>query len=72
MKFRMELFRITFVVSFMLSISNTAHAYLGPGAGLGMMGSLIALVIAILVIVLGLVIYPIRCLLKRRSKSNQS
>ena len=39
---------------------------MGPGAGLGMIGSLIAVVIAGVVIVFGLVIYPLRMFLKRR------
>jgi hypothetical protein len=50
-------------------IGMPAHAYLGPGAGLGMIGSLIAIVFVLLVIVLGLVIYPIRRLRRRKSKT---
>jgi len=42
--------------------------YLGPGAGLGLIGTLFAVVIVILVIVFGLILYPIRCL-KRRNMS---
>jgi hypothetical protein len=53
----------------MLLISSPAFAYLGPGAGLGLMGSLIAIIFVGLVIVLGLVVYPIRMLRKRRSRS---
>lgn len=45
-------------------------AYLGPGAGLGMIGSLIAIVVVGLVIVLGLVVYPIRMLRKRKADSS--
>lgn len=47
----------------------SAFAYLGPGAGLGMIGSLIAIVAVSLIIVLGLVIYPIRLLRKRRMQA---
>ena len=43
-----------------------ALAYVGPGAGLSMVGSLIAVVVAVLVAVLGLLIFPVRMLLKRR------
>ena len=46
--------------------SGTAFAYLGPGAGLGMIGSLIAIVVVGLVVVLGLVIYPVRMMRKRK------
>jgi membrane protein implicated in regulation of membrane protease activity len=41
-------------------------AYVGPGAGLGMIGSLIAVIGAVLVAIVGFLILPIRMLLKRR------
>lgn len=50
----------------LLIYSGAAFAYLGPGAGLGMIGSLIAIVFVALAIVLGLVIYPIKLLRKNR------
>lgn len=53
-----------------LSFSNPAAAYLGPGAGLGMIGSLIAIVVVALVVVLGLIIYPIRMIRKRKARSH--
>lgn len=34
-------------------------AYIGPGAGLGMLGSLIAVILAIAVALLGLLLYPV-------------
>jgi hypothetical protein len=45
---------------------GAALAYVGPGAGLGMIGSLIAVVGVFLVAVLGLLILPFRMLQKRR------
>jgi hypothetical protein len=50
-------------------MTSPAFAYLGPGAGLGMIGSLIAIIVLGLVIVFGLVVYPIRMMRKRRSQS---
>jgi Flp pilus assembly protein TadB len=53
--------------------SVSAIAYIGPGAGLGMIGSLIAIAVVALIVVLGLVIYPIRLMRKkRREKAQQS
>jgi hypothetical protein len=49
----------------------SAAAYMGPGAGLGMLGSLIAVVGAVLVAVVGLLVLPVRMLLKRRRKAQQ-
>jgi len=45
--------------------SAPALAYMGPGAGLGMLGSLFALIGAALVGLFGLIVLPIRLLLKR-------
>lgn len=57
------------IVALMITVAfvpGVAHAYVGPGAGLGMIGSLIAVVGAILVALLGLVMFPISLLRKRR------
>jgi hypothetical protein len=43
-----------------------ALAYVGPGAGLGMLGALFAVLIAVLATVVGLVLWPLRMLLRRR------
>ena len=48
-----------------------AHAYVGPGAGLSAIGSMLALVGATLLLIVGFVWYPIKRLLKRR-KGNLS
>jgi hypothetical protein len=44
-------------------------AYVGPGAGLGMLGSLLAVAIAVVVGLLGLVLYPLSLLRKVLRKS---
>jgi hypothetical protein len=54
------------IVAITTMAPSAALAYVGPGAGLSMMGSLIAVVGALLVAILGLVILPVRMLLKRR------
>ena len=43
-----------------------ALAYVGPGAGLSLIGSLVAVVGAVLFALFGLFILPVRMLLKRR------
>jgi hypothetical protein len=54
---------------FFLIRPDVASAYLGPGAGLGMVGTLISVVVAIFVAILGVVLYPIR--LYRKWRRNQ-
>lgn len=53
----------------LIILSNIAMAYLGPGAGLGAMGSIIAIIVATLVVVMDLVIYPIPKYMSRKSKT---
>lgn len=48
-----------------------AHAYMGPGAGLGMLGSLVAVAGALLLAVFGLLVLPVRIILKRRRKATE-
>jgi hypothetical protein len=49
-----------------------AAAYMGPGAGLGMLGSALAVIGAVLVAVFGLLLFPIRMLIKRRRRNGQA
>lgn len=59
----------TFFISMLvMGFSECAYAYIGPGAGLGMIGSVIAIIIAVLIVVIGLIIYPIRRVMRHRSR----
>ena len=55
-----------------LAFASPALAYVGPGAGLTLMGSLIALIVAAVVVVAGLVLFPLRMALKRMREAKQS
>lgn len=59
--------RIVLFVATMLA-AGPALAYLGPGAGLGMLGSLVAVIGAALLAIFGLLILPVRMLLKKRRR----
>ena len=52
-----------------LLAATPAAAYMGPGAGLGMLGSAIAVVGAVLVAFIGIFVLPVRMYLKRRRKA---
>ena len=54
------------------AIPGTALAYMGPGAGLGMIGSLVAVIGAVLIALLGIVVLPVRMILKKRRKAANS
>lgn len=55
-----------------VAVPGTAAAYMGPGAGLGMIGSLVAVIGAVLIALLGIIILPVRMILKKRRKAANS
>ena len=55
-----------------LLTAGPAAADMGPGAGLGMIGSLVAVIGAVLIALLGIVILPVRMILKKRRKAANS
>lgn len=46
--------------------ATAAEAYIGPGAGLSVIGSVLALLGALLLMIVGFVWYPVKRLMKRR------
>jgi hypothetical protein len=55
-----------------LAAPGTAAAYMGPGAGLGMLGSLIAVIAAVALALAGILLLPLRIILKRRRKAAEA
>jgi uncharacterized membrane protein YidH (DUF202 family) len=53
-------------------ISLPAHAYVGPGAGLSVLGSVLALFAAVLLMIAGFVWYPVKRLMNRKKKRTTS
>lgn len=51
--------------------STSVHAYVGPGAGLTMLGALWGVILALVFIIGGLLIWPIRAYRRRRNNQNQ-
>jgi hypothetical protein len=60
------------VIALLAVAPLTAQAYVGPGAGVGMIGSLLAVLGAILLAVVGLILWPLRMLRKRRQAKGGS
>ena len=61
----------SYVVVAMALIASAppAHAYIGPGAGLAAIGTLIAFVGAVLFAIVGFVWYPIKRLLRKKRQT---
>lgn len=65
--------RLVPFVAALLLLPGIAQGYVGPGAGLGAIGTVLALIGAALLAVLGFLWYPIKRLLaKRRGATPQS
>lgn len=54
---------------FTAALASPAMAYVGPGAGLGILGALLAILLAVLATVVGLVLWPLRLLARRRKSA---
>ena len=58
------------VLSSLLLLATPALAYVGPGAGLGAIGVLIAVIGGILLLVVGFLWYPIKRMMRARKDAN--
>jgi len=52
------------LMSHLFTVPSVAQAYVGPGAGLSAIGSILAFLVAILLLVVGFLWYPIKRLIK--------
>lgn len=60
------------LTSYLFALPSLSQAYIGPGAGLTAIGSIIAFVAAILLMAVGFLWYPIKRFIKgKRDDSNQ-
>ena len=62
-----------FVVSSCFLVPTVAYAYLGPGAGAGAVTAALAMIVAILAALFGIIWFPLKRLIKktRESKSKK-
>ena len=65
---RMKFFFIILVGVFSLS----AHAYIGPGMGAGVIASVLGILFSLVLAIAGLIYYPIKRFLKKRKAINRS
>ena len=63
-----KLHRFIGIIAFLAlaAFATSAHAYVGPGAGLTVIGSVLAVGAAVLLVIVGFVWYPIRRLMRSR------
>ena len=64
--------RCAVIGGILAAAAPAALAYVGPGAGLGMIASLLAVVVAVLATIVGLVMWPIRRLMQRKKSGTDA
>jgi len=60
-KLRLHLIILPFLV-----FAAPAHAYVGPGAGIGILGTLAALAGAVILLLAGFIWYPVKRMMKKK------
>ncbi len=63
---------MVFALMFVLGIGQEAHAYIGPGAGLSMLGAFWGLVVAVLAALSFLLFWPIRKMFKKNAAASET
>jgi hypothetical protein len=63
--------RLIFVVLLALAFTPGAHAYTGPGLGLGLIGTILGVVFSLLLAILAIFWYPLKRALKIGKKSSE-
>lgn len=61
-----------FSLFLLLLISGSASAYIGPGAGIPILGSLFGLIATVILVIAAILFWPIRKLLKKRKQNSES
>ena len=60
--------KTTFIVSLLILLPHSAQAYIGPGAGLGALVAALAVVIALVLLFIGFLWYPLKRLIRGRKR----
>ena len=59
------------IATLLMSLPNTIHAYVGPGAGITFLGALWAVIVAVVLALGGFLVWPIRTFLRHRKIRKQ-
>lgn len=55
-----------------VTIPEVTYAYIGPGAGVSLIGSFLGILVAVLIALFALIAWPIRRMLKARKAQNKT
>lgn len=60
------------VLLIFIVLTGDAHAYVGPGLGLGVIGAIISGILAVLLAIVGVIWYPLKRILKKKQAASDS
>ena len=66
----MQTFKAGFFLLLSMAAAPVAFAYIGPGSGISLVGSLLGLLVTILLAVGAVIIWPYRRMLRKRRQKN--
>jgi type VI protein secretion system component VasK len=61
-------FVLALLVGLIVAAPDPAHAYIGPGAGVTVLGALWAVIAAVVLALAGLLLWPIRMMMRRKKQ----
>ena len=68
----MEILKFLLIILFLVTIPSSGEAYVGPGLGLGVVGAVIGIIVAVFLAFVGMLWYPIkRFILRNPSRLDQ-
>ena len=62
---------IYFTSIFLFISVGVAHAYVGPGLGLGVIGAILGVIVSVILAVVGFIWYPIKRIMKNRENEKK-
>ena len=62
------MFKLILKILFLLFITTSSNAYLGPGIGGGALAATLGIVISIFAVLFGLIWFPVKRLIKKRKE----
>jgi hypothetical protein len=63
--------RLAATAALILALTSPTYAYIGPGAGIGAIGTVVAFFVALFLLIVGFVWYPLQRLARRMGRMNR-
>ncbi len=72
MKFFYRILSLGLAFAAVIGNPLVVYAYVGPGVGITLLGALWAVLAAVILAIVGILVWPIRALLRRRRRSKEA